>query len=212
MHPGRIVTIEDVMTALHLTTEVQRADAERALDWATSTIERETGTAWIARRETRTYDAPAERGAELGRILDLNSHVREVFRVELSGLQVTDFRLIPKRGQLFRDAGWVSGDIIAATMIVGIQNIEVDAMYGLYDLDGEADEGDPPHDITQACLDLIAGRLNGSIGSGSGDGNLQSERIGDYAYTRKVGATASEGGIFGIPDDIARVLVSRRRW
>jgi hypothetical protein len=188
----RIVDVDDAMEALGAS-EADRALVERALDWATATIERETATAWRIREETRTYDAPPQRGAELGRILDLESFVYSVSEVKIGDTVVTDYILLPKRGQLFRRGGWLEG--------LGLNNITVTALYGVGG-DGEG-QVPVPDDVVQACIDLVRYKLRGE------DSDVVSERIGDYSYNKR---GTAESFIPGIPTSVAKVLIDRRRW
>jgi hypothetical protein len=180
-----ITSVDDALIELGLP-ESEFARIERLVNAASARLETFCGTVFKKRTVTKTITG----GDHV--LLDLGAPIISVDYVKIAGvaLGAADYKVLNRRGELYRDGGWATYSALAGTS-TGVGNVEVKAALGY----------DPiPYEIQEACMQLVrywkenAGRFG-----------LASERVTEYSYQRA--ATSGD-----IPEEIREMVLPFRRW
>ena len=181
-----VVGVDNVMLELKLGEE-KHATIERLVNVASRRLEKYCNTVFKAREITRVLNGPDFP------LLDLGGPIISVTSVTVGVdvLSVDDYEVLNVRGQLYRSAGW-SGGGSPITGVGGLNNVEVEAVLGYEPI---------PYEVVEAAIILIRGWVERP-----GSEGMQSERIGDYSYTRfnRDAATVSARGT--MPEEVLDLL------
>lgn len=176
-----MVSVDDALIELGAS-ESEYVRVERLVHAASARLEAFCCTIFKKREVTKIMDGPASV------VLDLGAPILKVTSVKVDGValaEVTDFLVLPERGELYRAAGWGAA----------LRSIAVEAELGY----------DPiPHPAQQACMMLVR-TWHQDKGS-----DLQGETISGYSYTRFPKDTAR--GDSDVPPDVQALVLPFRRW
>lgn len=191
-----ILSPDDVILDLGLT-DANYPEVERQINAASARIEVFLDKPVKARDVVLRFDGTGDPILDVGRIVNIQtlSILSHQAGVADTNISASDYLFDQPGGRIFYRGGFPRG----------FQNIQLIARLGF----------DPvPDDIKEACLALI--RFWRGTGLG---GDLKSERIGDYEYTRFTPASLTPGLVLGsgdaapdLPQDIQAMLASHRRW
>lgn len=204
-----IVTSSEMQDILEITDPDDIENMERLINAVSAMFERYTFNRFKERIVTEVYDAPDHE------LLTLRGRVSAVASVEIDDVVVvaSTYKVMPERGQIFRGVGWGSPQFGGLDILIGgggflngVQNIEVTATYGYATI---------PYDVKEAAIAMITKLFKAGQGTTEmGSGDLQSERIGDYSYSKFMSAPGVGGAVPGValfPPDIEFVLSGYKR-
>lgn len=206
-----IVTSSEMQDILEITDPDDIENMERLINAVSAMFERYTFNRFKERVVTdEIYDAPDHE------LLTLRGRVSAVANVKIDDviIQAASYKVMFERGQVYRGIGWWSEafggvDILlgGGGLMEGVQNIKVTATYGWATI---------PYDVKEAAIAMITKLFKSGQGTTEmGSGDLQSERIGDYSYSKFMSGASSGGGVPGValfPPDIEFVLSGYKRW
>lgn len=186
-----VISVDEALLALGLG-ENDHNRVERLINYASARVERYCHTRFRKRSLVLTLSGPDFEMLDLGSpVVSLSNGGVGSVKVGGVALLTTEYTLLKERGQIYKSGGWSGGeDPISGAG--GLLNVEVSGDFGW----------DPvPFDVQEAVLIIIRGKVSRPGGEG-----LQSERIGEYSYSR----FAPGGAGSAVPNDIpeeARALL-----
>ncbi len=191
-----LVSVDDVMHELNAP-DTDFFVVEGLVNAASARIEEFCDRIFKQRTVTKTFEGYGDT------TLDMGGPIISVSSVTIDGVALVegataDFQVLHARGEIYRPGGWP----------YGIQNIVVTAVVGYSTI---------PHTVRRACIDLVKHWYRGGtpgLGGGGGAGDIISERISDYSYTR-AGPSAAllrKEADADLPDAIEDRLLRYKRW
>lgn len=180
-----IITDADAAAALGITTSDRLVQIVNA---ASTKIEAYCRSVFKPRSFTKTLDGTTNP------LLDLDAPISSVTSAQLGDdvlVVDVDYQVLADRGQLFRLSGWAAS---RGKRPVGVRGVIVVAVLGYGTIALPA----VPEDVKEACRRLVGRWHSRGVG-----GEFQSERIGDYSYSRfPYGAALA----VGMDEDLAAIL------